>query len=332
MTNSARAAAAAVAGPGTTAANGAADLAIDVEGLNKHFGDKHVVVDLTLKVRRGEIFGFLGPNGSGKTTSIRMMCGLLTPDSGRGHCLGYDIRGQSDDIKRHVGYMTQRFSYWEDLTIRENLDFVARMYEMHNRREAVERALAELGLTARANQLTGTLSGGWKQRLALAACMLHEPQLLLLDEPTAGVDPTARRDFWEELHLLAARGISVRVSTHYMDEAERCHKLAYISYVRLLAQGTAVDIVAGQRLTTWVIHGDNLAQLSQELRGQPGVEQTVAFGTALHVSGRDAATLEHTLRTLAESRGLGLTHQDTSLEDVFIYLMSQSADNYGERA
>ncbi|WP_042567736.1 ABC transporter ATP-binding protein, partial [Ralstonia solanacearum] len=234
--------------PAVRAAGSDGDYAIDVHGLNKHFGDKHVVRDLTMRVARGEIFGFLGPNGSGKTTSIRMMCGLLTPDSGSGTCLGYDILRQSDQIKRRAGYMTQRFSYWDDLSIRENLDFVARLYEMPNRREAVDRALENLGLASRARQLAGALSGGWKQRLALAACMLHEPDLLLLDEPTAGVDPKARRDFWEELHRLAAQGISVLVSTHYMDEAERCHKLAYIAYGELLAQGTAADVIASQRL------------------------------------------------------------------------------------
>ncbi|WP_081026072.1 ABC transporter ATP-binding protein, partial [Ralstonia solanacearum] len=234
--------------PAVRPAGSDGDYAIDVHGLNKHFGDKHVVRDLTMRVARGEIFGFLGPNGSGKTTSIRMMCGLLTPDSGSGTCLGYDILRQSDQIKRRAGYMTQRFSYWDDLSIRENLDFVARLYEMPNRREAVDRALENLGLASRARQLAGALSGGWKQRLALAACMLHEPDLLLLDEPTAGVDPKARRDFWEELHRLAAQGISVLVSTHYMDEAERCHKLAYIAYGELLAQGTAADVIASQRL------------------------------------------------------------------------------------
>jgi len=228
-----------------------AGLAIDVDRLNKHFGDKHVVKDVSLQVQRGEIFGFLGPNGSGKTTCIRMMCGLLTPDSGSGTCLGFDIVQESGQIKRQVGYMTQRFSYWEDLTIRENLDFVARMYQMRNRTEAVDRALQDLGLAHRANQLAGTLSGGWKQRLALAACLLHQPQLLLLDEPTAGVDPSARRDFWEELHRLAARGIAVLVSTHYMDEAERCHKLAYIAYGQLLARGTARDVVDSLGLSTW---------------------------------------------------------------------------------
>ncbi|VVE00802.1 putative ABC transporter ATP-binding protein YbhF [Pandoraea eparura] len=311
---------------------GDAHLAIDVKGLNKHFGDKHVVRDVSLQVQRGEIFGFLGPNGSGKTTCIRMMCGLLTPDSGSGTCLGFDIVRESAQIKRHVGYMTQRFSYWEDLTIRENLDFVARVYGMPNRRDAVERAIERLGLTGRAKQLTGSLSGGWKQRLALAACMLHEPQVLLLDEPTAGVDPTARRDFWEELHALAARGISVLVSTHYMDEAERCHKLAYISYGELLAQGTAAEVTDRQHLSTWRVHGDNLIDLARELRAQPAVAQTVAFGDALHVSGQDADALGRLLHSLAATRGLRVAPIDTSLEDVFIYLMSHAKDNFGDPA
>lgn len=310
--------------------HGGHDLAIDVRGLDKHFGDKHVVKNVSLQVRRGEIFGFLGPNGSGKTTCIRMMCGLLTPDGGSGTCLGYDIVRESAQIKRHVGYMTQRFSYWEDLTIRENLDFVARVYGMANRREAVDRAIEGLGLKARAKQLTGSLSGGWKQRLALAACMLHEPRVLLLDEPTAGVDPTARRDFWEELHALAARGISVLVSTHYMDEAERCHKLAYISYGELLAQGTSEEVIAAQHLTTWTVHGENLVELSRELREQPAVAQTVAFGNALHVSGQDVDALARLLQGLARERGLHAAPIDTSLEDVFIFLMSHARDNFGD--
>ncbi|MFJ3460536.1 ABC transporter ATP-binding protein [Achromobacter spanius] len=312
-------------------APGAGGNVIDVRGLNKHFGNKHVVNDVSLQVREGEIFGFLGPNGSGKTTCIRLMCGLLTPDSGSGTCLGYDILRDSAQIKRNVGYMTQKFSYWEDLTIRENLDFVARMYGMPQRKEAVDRALQDLGLQTRAGQLTGSLSGGWKQRLALAACLLHQPRLLLLDEPTAGVDPTARRDFWEQLHELAARGISVLVSTHYMDEAERCHKLAYISYGKLLTQGTADEVIAEQRLTTWAIHGVNLVPLGQQLRSAPGVDQTVAFGSALHVSGRDAATLESTLRAAIAGQDLRLERIDTSLEDVFIYLMNRSTDNFASK-
>lgn len=306
------------------------DKAIDVRGLNKRFGDKHVVVDLALSARRGEILGFLGPNGSGKTTAIRMMCGLLTPDSGSGTCLGYDIRTQTSEIKRRVGYMTQRFSFWEDLSIRENLDFVARMYEMRARREAVERAIEGLQLAARADQLAGTLSGGWKQRLALAACMLHEPELLLLDEPTAGVDPKARRDFWEELHALAARGISVLVSTHYMDEAERCHRLAYIAYGRLMAQGTAAEIIAQQDLSTWAVSGENLQAIGDQLQGQPGVEQIAAFGASLHVTGRDAAALESTLQRLTAGTDWRLQPTDTGLEDVFIHLMKRSTDNFAQ--
>ncbi len=306
--------------------NSSAVPAIDVRGLNKSFGDKHVVNDLSLQVQPGEIFGFLGPNGSGKTTSIRMMCGLLTPDSGSGTCLGYDILKQSGQVKRNVGYMTQRFSFWEDLSIRQNLDFVARVYEMPNRREAVEQALTGLGLKDRAEQLAGQLSGGWKQRLALAACMLHEPRLLLLDEPTAGVDPTARRDFWEELHRLASRGISVLVSTHYMDEAERCHKLAFIAKGTLLVQGTAAEVVASQGLNTWSIHGEHLAELSDQLQGKPGVDQTVVFGSSLHATGRDAAALRASVTEAAKAAGLQAEPIDTGIEDVFIHLMNTSDD------
>ena len=307
------------------------ELVIDVRDLNKHFGDKHVVRNVSLQVRRGEIFGFLGPNGSGKTTTIRMVCGLLTPDSGTGTCLGFDIRRESAKIKRQAGYMTQKFSYWDDLTIRENLDFVARMYGMPHRRKIVAETLAELGLADRAEQLTGALSGGWKQRLALAACMLRRPQLLLLDEPTAGVDPSARRDFWEELHRLAAQGISVLVSTHYMDEAERCHKLAYIAYGELLAQGTAGEVTAAQGLSTWAVHGDDLGPLAAALRDRPGVEQTALFGATLHASGRDGAALERTLREATAGTACRLERTDTGLEDVFIHLMAHAVDRTGVR-
>ena len=307
-------------------------LAIDVRGLNKRFGNKHVVNDLSMEVGRGEIFGFLGPNGSGKTTTIRIMCGLLTPDSGSGTCLGFDILRQQREIKRRVGYMTQRFSFWDDLSIRENLDFVARIYGMAERRAAVDRAIEGLGLGGRAAQLAGSLSGGWKQRLALAACMLHQPELLLLDEPTAGVDPGARRDFWEELHALAARGISVLVSTHYMDEAERCHKLAYIAYGRLMAQGTAAEIIAGQKLTTWEVTGGELTAVAERLRGRPGVEQVAAFGSALHVTGRDPAALEATLREAVVGTACRADPAATGLEDVFIHLTEQSVDNFGPKS
>lgn len=300
------------------------DFAINVSGLNKYFGNKHVVKDLTLQVGRGEIVGFLGPNGSGKTTAIRMMCGLLTPDSGEGHCLGYDIVTQSDAIKREVGYMTQKFSYWEDLSIRENLDFVARIYELANRKSVVNEALKMLGLTSRSSQLAKSLSGGWKQRLALAACMLRHPQLLLLDEPTAGVDPSARRDFWEELHELAAKGVSVLISTHYMDEAERCHKLAYISYGNLLAQGSAKEIIDRQALCTYEVTGDRLMDISKILEQNDAIEQTVIFGSTLHVSGKNPSDIEAALK------GHHFKSIPTSLEDVFIHLMKNSTDNYGD--
>ncbi len=302
------------------------DLVIDVAGLNKHFGDKHVVKDLSLQVRPGEIYGFLGPNGSGKTTSIRMLCGLLTPDSGKGTCLGLDVVRQSAAIKRQVGYMTQRFSLWDDLTIGENLDFVARMFGMRDRRSAVDQALAELGLEGRRKQLAGTLSGGWKQRLALASCLLHHPKLLLLDEPTAGVDPSARRDFWEEIHRLSAAGITVLVSTHYMDEAERCHRLAYIAYGTLLAAGTAQEVVEGQRLHTWEISGKDLQGVSDLLRKLPGAELVASFGAALHVSGQDGPLLEQGLRDFCTNQPLQLQAVAPSLEDAFIHLMQGSTD------
>jgi ABC-2 type transport system ATP-binding protein len=297
-------------------------LAIDVHGLNKSFGSKHVVKDFALEVQHGEIYGFLGPNGSGKTTSIRMICGLLRPDSGHGTCLGYDIRN-SAAIKREVGYMTQRFSLWEDLTIRENLDFVARMYGMTERRSAVANALRELNLEARQDQLAGTLSGGWKQRLALAACMLHRPRLLLLDEPTAGVDPQARRDFWEEIHALAANGISVLVSTHYMDEAERCHRLAYIAYGKLLITGTPDEVLHAVSLSTWEVSGPraNLAALAALLHGKPGVAHVTAFGNTLHVTGEDEAALEQAIRPLRDDTTFAWKKSQAGLEDVFIHLM-----------
>jgi len=299
----------------------AGDLVIDVHGLNKHFGDKHVVRDLSLQVRRGEIYGFLGPNGSGKTTSIRMLCGLLTPDSGSGTCLGHDVIRETAAIKREVGYMTQRFSLWEDLTIRENLDFVARMYGMAGRRRAVDQSIDKLGLAQRQQQLAGSLSGGWKQRLSLAACMLHQPALLLLDEPTAGVDPKARRDFWDEIHQLAAEGITVLVSTHYMDEAERCHRLAYLAEGRLLATGTAAEVVVAQRLSGYNVSGENLQVLAQRLRGEPGVSQVTAFGTTLHVVGRDADALAATAARIEAEEKAHWERIEPGLEDVFISLM-----------
>jgi len=304
------------------------NLAIDVRKVTKRFGGRSVVKEVSLQVRRGEIFAFLGPNGSGKTTFMRMLCGLLTPDGGDGTCLGHDILREQAAIKLEVGYMTQKFSFYEDLSIRENLDFVARLYKIPARREAVRRSLEKLGLEARQSQLAGTLSGGWKQRLALAACLIHEPKLLLLDEPTAGVDPKARRDFWDEIHLLAASGLTVLITTHYMDEAERCHRLAYLAYGTLLTQGSVEEVVARAGLSTWSVSAEaGTLSLAEELRAADGVEQVVPFGNTLHVSGSDAALLSKTVSCFQRS-GLKWEKTESSLEDVFIHLMDKARDNY----
>ena len=301
--------------------------AIDVQGVTKKFGPRTVVNAIAMQVKYGEIYGFLGPNGSGKTTFLRMLCGLLTPDGGSGQCLGLDFRRDSALIKERVGYMTQKFSFYEDLTIEENLDFIARLYGMAQRKAAVEKSLARLGMIERRRQLAGTLSGGWKQRLALAACLIHEPKLLLLDEPTAGVDPKARRDFWEEIHRHAAEGLTFLITTHYMDEASRCHRLGYIAYGNLLAHGTVDDVVKAGGLTTWEVTGTNLSALADKLRGLPGVEQVVVFGLALHVSGRDAEKL-HASTAPFMTAPWHWIRIDSGLEDVFISLMETSKDNF----
>jgi ABC-2 type transport system ATP-binding protein len=303
------------------------ELAIDVTGVTKRFGSKTVVNGIDLQVRRGEIFGFLGPNGSGKTTFIRMLCGLLTPDGGTGTCLGHDVLKQQDLIKREVGYMTQAFSYYTDLSIRENLDFIARIYGMADREAAVQRSLVQLGLQDRSTQLAGQLSGGWKQRLALAACLIHKPKLLLLDEPTAGVDPKARRVFWDEIHRLSTEGITILITTHYMDEAERCHRIACLAYGNLLVRGTVAEVVASAKLSTWSITGPDLSALAGALRGQPGVEQVVPFGDTLHVSGRDEVALGATISRLCDGDRRA-KRMNPGLEDVFIALMDATKDNY----
>lgn len=304
------------------------DIAIDVRGLSKSFDGRTVVRDLSMQVKRGSIYGFLGPNGSGKTTTIRMLCGLLTPDGGEGTCLGFDILTQSDRIKRRVGYMTQRFSLYQDLSVRENLEFVARLYGMPKPVAAAREMIARLGLAGREEQLAGQLSGGWKQRLALGACTLPNPQLLLLDEPTAGVDPKARREFWNEIHALAAEGLTVLVSTHYMDEAERCHEIAYIAYGQLLTHGTVEDVIAESRLTTYIVTGERLNELSSELSGKEGIDSVAPFGTNLHVSSRDAAKLEAAIAPYKARSDLSWTPGEPSLEDVFIELMNRAQDNF----
>ena len=308
--------------------NATSAVAIDVKGLSKSFDGREVVHDLSMRVKRGTIYGFLGPNGSGKTTTIRMLCGLLTPDSGEGTCLGYDIRREAHRIKRRVGYMTQRFSLYQDLSVRENLEFVARLYGIPDARGSSREMIRRHGLEGREDQLAGELSGGWKQRLALGACTLPNPQLLLLDEPTAGVDPKARRDFWNEIHALAGQGLTVLVSTHYMDEAERCHEIAYIAFGHLLAHGTVEEVVERSALTTYTVTGDDLQTLSEALAGKGGVDMVAPFGNSLHVSGRDRAALEASIAPWRDHAGLSWQHGEPSLEDVFIDLMSRSRDNF----
>ncbi|OYU69236.1 MAG: multidrug ABC transporter ATP-binding protein [Alphaproteobacteria bacterium PA2] len=302
-------------------------LVIDVQGLNKSYGGRKVVDDVSIQLGQGQICGFLGPNGSGKTTTLRMLCGLLTPDSGSGTCLGQDIIRQAGAIKRATGYMTQKFSLYEDLTLEENLMFAARVHELDHRQDRVDRALENLGLTARRRQLAGTLSGGWKQRLALASATLHEPKLLLLDEPTAGVDPKARRTFWDEIHALARAGLTVLVSTHYMDEAERCHEIAYISYGQLIARGTADELIDRSGLITFNLEGGDIDQVADHLRTQSGVEMAAPFGASLHVSGTDRAALTAALTTVA-APGVKISEVRPSLEDIFIQLMDGSRDNF----
>ena len=306
-----------------------AALAIDVHGLTKRYRQRTVVDSVGLQVARGAIYGFLGPNGSGKTTTIRMLCGLLTPDGGEGRCLGFDLRTEAHRIKREVGYMPQRFGLYEDLSIEENLDFIAAVYRVPDRRHRVAAALGQLGLTARRGQLAGTLSGGWKQRLALAACLLHDPQLLLLDEPTAGVDPSARRMFWDHLHTLAAGGMTVLVSTHYMDEAERCHALAFISYGRLLARGTAAELVAHANLAVREARGSPgaLAALAQALAAIPQLRGVAAFGASLRILADSDAALDLALGQVQPQVArddIRIVPGTPSLEDVFIALTEEA--------
>ena len=299
------------------------DAVIDVRGLQKRFGSRVVVNGLDLTVQRGEICGFLGANGSGKTTTIRMLCGLLKPDGGAGTCLGRDVIRDAVQIRRDVGYMTQKFSFYEDMTVFENLDFVARVYEMSNRGEAVDAILERMGLQDRRAQLAGELSGGWKQRLALAACVLHVPKLLLLDEPTAGVDAKARRDFWDLIHDMATDGLTVLVSTHYMDEAERCRRVVYLAQGRIVVQGSGEEVIKAAGLITYEGTGGDLDQGARRLRKLPGVEAAAVFGRALHVAGTDRALLEATIHQFGD-KDFVWREVPPRLEDAFIHMLSKS--------
>lgn len=297
---------------------------IDVKNLTKSF-DKQVVVNhIDLLVEKGEVFGFLGPNGSGKTTTIRMLCGLLTPDTGEGTCLGYDVIRQSDQIKRQVGYMTQKYSFYTDLSIEENLDFIARIYGVEQRKAKIEETLEEFNMSNRRRQLTGHLSGGWKQRVALAACLIHQPQLLLLDEPTAGVDPIARREFWDKIHQLSEQGVTIFVSTHYMDEAERCTRLAYLSSGNLLVTGKVSDVIAKTQLKTWEIAGVITTPLLRKVKQIEGVTQAALFGNHIHICGEDVKNIEKKLRDFTEKHHLSWKRIETTLEDAYINLVSKS--------
>jgi ABC-type multidrug transport system ATPase subunit len=303
---------------------------IDVTDLRKSFGALKVVDGLSLQVAKGEICGFLGANGSGKTTTIRMLCGLLVADSGHGTCLGFDIIRQAQLIRRHVGYMTQKFSFYEDLTVSENLDFVASVYEMKNARKAVEDIMERMGLADRRNQRAGHLSGGWKQRLALAACVLHEPRLLLLDEPTAGVDAKARREFWDLIHDMAGDGLTVLVSTHYMDEAERCNRIVYLAQGRIVVQGGADDVSRKSGLVTFEATGENVDAAARSLRRTPGIEAAAVFGRSLHVAGTDRGAIERAIRH-SDYGALAWHEVSPRLEDVFIHMLSQKEDKKGEQ-
>lgn len=302
---------------------------IDVVKLRKSFDGRVVVNDIDIRVKKGEVFGFLGPNGSGKTTTIRMLCGLLTPDSGVGSCMGFDIVTESSQIKQRVGYMTQQYSFYRDLSIEENLNFIANVYGLDDKKSRVSRIMQEHGLTSRRNQLTGSLSGGWKQRVALAACLLHSPLVLLLDEPTSGIDPIARREFWDRIHTLSEQGITTLMSTHYMDEAERCTRLAYLAYGEILVTGTVDQVISSTHLKTWEINGNVTTHLLQEVKKIEGVTQAALFGRQIHVCGFESELIESGLSALQKKHQIAWKVIDSTLEDAFISLVKKSKGDLG---
>lgn len=300
---------------------------INLRHLTKSFNKKKIVDDISICVPKGKIYGFIGPNGSGKTTTIRMICGLLTPDSGEGTCLDFDIIKESHEIRNRIGYMTQKFSYWEDLTVKENLDFVAEMYNLDNPKERVQNIIDGFKLNKYTDCLADSLSGGWKQRLALAACIIHMPELLILDEPTAGVDLRARREFWDQIHKLAAQGLTVLISTHYMDEAERCDSILYIANGKIVTQGTVEEVINKIGLITFIVKGPELVELANEIENNTALTSlTVAmFGDSLHISSADSDALEAVLDTICNRKDYHWKKAETTLEDIIIFHMNKMA-------
>jgi ABC-2 type transport system ATP-binding protein len=304
------------------------EAAVRTEELTKKFGDIVAVDDLDLTVNRGEIYGFLGPNGAGKTTTIRMLCGILEPTSGGGWVLGYDIAGEAEQIKRRIGYMSQRFSLYEDLTVAENVDFYASIYGLVGsvKKDRTREVFETAGLEGRTGQLAGTLSGGQKQRLALGCALVHRPELLFLDEPTAGVDPVSRRDFWGLLYELAAGGTTILVTTHYMDEAEHCNRLGFIYGGKLIAEGKPDALKAGAAAEVFRITPSSVGEAyAALLRAFPGAMVSI-LGNNVHVSGRGVD--EETLARALDAAGVAyaaLERSKPSLEDLFVMFIGEEA-------
>jgi ABC-2 type transport system ATP-binding protein len=298
------------------------ELAIDLQGLTKTFGNRTVVNGISLQVARGAVFGFLGSNGSGKTTTIRMVCGLLTPSAGNGTCLGFDILTQSAEIKQRIGYMPQKFCLYDQLTVYENLRFIGAVYRLPDLASAIDRQLDYLQLGPYRKHRAIELSGGWRQRLSLACCLIHQPELLFLDEPTAGVDPKARKEFWDYLHEIALhQGATFLVTTHYMDEAEKCTNLGYINQGNLLYTGTTAGIIPFSGIRSYVTHGDRQAQgaLSAELAHRYPALMTSFVNNELRVSSRDEDLLDH---VVADFPAAGFTPAEPTFEEVFIGLIA----------
>jgi len=299
------------------------NFAIEVKNLSKKFDDRLVVKHINLQVTSGEIFGVIGPNGSGKTTTFRMLCGLLTPTTGEGTCLGYDILHESKEIKQQIGYVPQYFGLYGELTVFENLLFIAELYALTDRKEKVIHMMDRLNLTRYARQRASTLSGGWKQRLSLAAALLHDPLLLLLDEPTASVDPKSRREFWELMHGFSSEGITILLSSHNMNEIAHCNNIAYVADGKLLMIGDVKKIIYGANLTTWKVMGENLNLLARQLQMTEGIDLVSTYFDSLHISGFNEADLMQALAPYMLKPLYRWKQITTTLEDVFVCLSKQ---------